>query len=179
MEKVNQRIRLTKRLLKESFVELLQQKDIHKISIRELCENAGINHCTFYKYYGSQYDLLKEMEDDILNKLEQTIAEVSDKDPIMILLEYLEENINMAKLLINNNIDPMFPEKLFSLPIVQEKFAKMLSKNYGENYFNYITSSIFYGAFRICQIWLNKEEREPPKEMAQLLLKVLEQLNDF
>ena len=64
--KDNRRVKLTKQLLKDSLCGLLEQKSIHEISVRTLCENADINRSTFYKYYGSLYDLLKEMEDDFL-----------------------------------------------------------------------------------------------------------------
>ena len=53
----NQRIMLSKRLIKESLTRLLASESIHKISVRMLCEEAGINRSTFYKYYGSQYDV--------------------------------------------------------------------------------------------------------------------------
>jgi AcrR family transcriptional regulator len=51
-----------KKLLKDSLIRLLQQGSIHRISVREICDRAGINRTTFYKYYGSQYDLLGDME---------------------------------------------------------------------------------------------------------------------
>ena len=54
-EKEDQRVMLTKRLLKDSLVSLLKEKTIFKITIRELCDTAGINRSTFYKYYDSQY----------------------------------------------------------------------------------------------------------------------------
>lgn len=178
MEKINQRIRLTKRLLKESFVEMLLHKEINKISIRELCEKAGINHCTFYKYYGSQYDLLKEMEEDMLHIIEQTIAEQINIEPLFVVLKYLEENIKTAKLLVNNNVDPLFPEKLFSLSIVQERLTKNLDID-NNCYFDYITNFVFYGAYRIIQIWLNKDKRETPEEMAKLLLSIVNKRNNL
>ena len=46
----NQRVMLTRRLIKESLTGLLAEESIHKISIRALCERAGINRSTFYKY---------------------------------------------------------------------------------------------------------------------------------
>ena len=177
MEKVNQRIMLTKRLLKESFIELLLEKDIHKIAIRELCERAGINHCTFYKYYGSQYDLLKEMESDMIQKIEQTLADQKAVDPIHILFNYLEENIKVARLLINNNLDPEFPEKLFSLPLIQQQFIAILSKNYDSRDFEYISNFIFYGAFHIVQMWVNKTERESPDDVIRLIISIATKLN--
>ena len=179
MKKENQRIMLTKRLLKESFVELLLQKDIHKISIRELCDNAGINHCTFYKYFGSQYDLLQEMENDMLYTLGKTLSELTENAPLKIMLSYLQDNVKIARLLINNNVDPLFPRKLFSLPVVQEFFLKRLSDNYSKNNFDYMCSFIFYGAFRVAQKWLNKDERESPEEIEKLLISLLNKFLDI
>lgn len=49
--KSNQRVELTKERIFGAFVSLLQEKPIHQISIRELCENAGINRTTFYNMY--------------------------------------------------------------------------------------------------------------------------------
>lgn len=63
---MNQRNILTKKLLKNSLTNMLQTQNIYQISIRELCENAGINRSISYKYYGSQFDLLSEMKQDLL-----------------------------------------------------------------------------------------------------------------
>lgn len=61
--KPNQRIALTKELIHRALISLLKKQDIHKISIRELCDIAGINRTTFYNHYGSQYDVLAEIRD--------------------------------------------------------------------------------------------------------------------
>lgn len=42
------RVRVTQRLIREAFTGLLKQKPIQSISIKELCEVAGINRGTFY-----------------------------------------------------------------------------------------------------------------------------------
>lgn len=47
-KKENQRIMLTKRLLKESLIEMLAKKSIKKISVSELCTAAGINRDMLY-----------------------------------------------------------------------------------------------------------------------------------
>ena len=46
----NQRIRLSKTLLKNALVHLLQKKPLNKISVLEICETAQINRTTFCKY---------------------------------------------------------------------------------------------------------------------------------
>ena len=62
----NQRVRLSKMLLKNALIKLLKEKPLEKITIYELCAEAQLNRVTFYKYYGSQYDLLTDIENDCL-----------------------------------------------------------------------------------------------------------------
>ena len=50
------RTRLTKMMIRKAFMDLLKQKPIQSISIRELCETAGINRGTFYTHYADIYD---------------------------------------------------------------------------------------------------------------------------
>ena len=63
--KEDQRIRLSKQLLRNALLELLKEKHISKVSVREICERAQINRTTFYKYYGSQYELLEDNAHDV------------------------------------------------------------------------------------------------------------------
>ena len=60
------RIRVTKMLIRRALTDLLRQKPIQSISIKELCETAGINRGTFYAHYTDIYDLRKQIEDDML-----------------------------------------------------------------------------------------------------------------
>ena len=72
----NQRIRVTKRMLKEALIRLLKQKSIEKIKVQELCTEAQINRTTFYKYYGSQYDLMDTYSPNLLQSLKSTLKTV-------------------------------------------------------------------------------------------------------
>ena len=58
---MDRRVKYTKNIIKESFVELLRKKDINKITVSELCEKADINRATFYRYYIDVYDLLEKI----------------------------------------------------------------------------------------------------------------------
>ena len=76
-KKEDRRIAMTKRLLKAALIELLKEQDIYHISIRELCERADVNRTTFYKYYGSQFDLLTDMEKDMLDFIAKAIERIA------------------------------------------------------------------------------------------------------
>ena len=65
----NRRVRMTKRLLQEALLELLEQKDLAGISVTALCDTADIHRSTFYKYYSDPTDLLREIEQDVLDRI--------------------------------------------------------------------------------------------------------------
>ncbi len=171
---MNQRIMLTKKLLKTSLTNLLQAQNIYQISIRELCENAGINRSTFYKYYGSQFELLSEMEQDLLVSIEDVLAaqDAYSKNAIEQILIYLENDIEFIRLLLNSNVDPEFPKKLFSLSPIQRMLNELMADMPEEEY-EYYYRFLLFGAYEIVRTWVNKENREKPEWLAALLFRMI------
>ena len=62
----------TASLFDEALIILLEQKDIEYITIKEICERAGVNRSTFYLHYESINDLLEETMDYINNKFQNS-----------------------------------------------------------------------------------------------------------
>ncbi len=56
------RIQKTMTAIKESFEELICEKEYNEITVTELCQRAKINKKTFYHYYPALDDLLGEMQ---------------------------------------------------------------------------------------------------------------------
>ena len=171
---MNQRIALTKRLLKNSLTEMLQTQSIYQISIRELCQRAGLNRSTFYKYYGSQIDLLSEMEQDLLCSIETTLSSQADSNENLIeqIMVYLEQDIEFVRLLLNSNVDPQFPEKLLYLEPIR-RMCEDLKADMTEDAYEYFYCFILHGAYELVHKWINKEKRESPAQIASLILRFI------
>ena len=60
-QRENRRVRMTKRLMKDALMELLEQRELVDISVTAICEVADVNRSTFYKYYGNPVNLLREL----------------------------------------------------------------------------------------------------------------------
>ena len=54
----------------EAFLILLEKKDYDYITIKEICEKAGVNRSTFYLHYETLDDLLKESLSYIFSKFQ-------------------------------------------------------------------------------------------------------------
>ena len=177
----NQRVRLSKQLLRQSFIKLLNEKPIHKISVREICEQAQVNRSTFYKYYGSQYDLFRDMEKEILAHVnnylrDEPSAITGDLSQITKLVLFLGDNAELCRIIINHNIDPAFPEALVNLPSLREWIETHFRVEYSKAEMEYVYGMVVNGGFSIIRMWLNKENPEPAEEIAEILCSTIAKL---
>lgn len=61
----------TARLMDEALLSLLTKKKYEFITVKELCEKAGVNRSTFYLHYEGMNDLLAESLDHTMGKLRE------------------------------------------------------------------------------------------------------------
>lgn len=177
----NQRVRLSKQLLRQSMIKLLSEKSIHKISVREICDLAQVNRSTFYKHYGSQYDLFHDMEEEILSHVnrylhDEPAAMTGDLSQITKLVAFIGENAELCRIIINHNIDPEFPEALVNLPSVRQWIETHFRVEYSKSEMEYVYGLVVNGGFSVIKRWINKDDREPPDELAALLCSTIAKL---
>lgn len=60
MKKSESRYFHTAARMDQAFLELLDRKDMEYITVKEICEKAGVNRSTFYLHYENIGDLLSE-----------------------------------------------------------------------------------------------------------------------
>ena len=71
--KVDRRIRKTRDTLKRTLAELVREKDLRDITVRDITEKADLNRGTFYLHYKDVYDLMEKMEDDLISEIQEMI----------------------------------------------------------------------------------------------------------
>ncbi|HPF87929.1 MAG TPA: TetR/AcrR family transcriptional regulator [Candidatus Limiplasma sp.] len=177
----NQRVRLSKQLLRQSLIDLLHDQSIHKISVREICDRAQVNRSTFYKYYGSQYDLFKEMEDEILEHINHHLSAepttmAGDLPHITKLVAFVGDNAPLCRILINHNVDPTFPDALISLSYLRQWIDTQFAAVYSKSEMEYVYGLVVNGGYSIIKTWINKDDREPPEFIAALLCTTIAKL---
>lgn len=69
MNSFDARVRYTRMIIEHSFLELLRDKPVSKITVTELCEKAQINRATFYKHYQDIPQLLEKLEEDLFDQI--------------------------------------------------------------------------------------------------------------
>ena len=66
------RVKKTKRAIQNAFIELLREKPVEKITVKEIAERAEINKTTFYAHYETLDALTDQME-------QQTVQMVTEQ----------------------------------------------------------------------------------------------------
>lgn len=64
--KVDLRIVKTRVNIKNTFIELLSEKEFNEITIQNILDKALINRSTFYKHYSDKYELAEQLVDEVL-----------------------------------------------------------------------------------------------------------------
>ena len=172
----SRKTRYTKMVIKNSLIELMREKPISKITIKELCENADINRTTFYAHYSNQYDLLRQIENETLAWCKEIILDLSiktDKDEMINNLErvfnYISENRNHVQVIMSEQGDINFQKKLITL--IYEQFGILPQMDRGGDLVTrelYFTFAI-YGSIGLIQHWLKSGLNKSTKEMAEII----------
>jgi AcrR family transcriptional regulator len=178
--KLDRKSRYTRKALADSLIELMKDKPFIKITIRELCEKADINRTTFYAHYQDQYDLLKQIEEETLNYIEDILNkyDYDNKRSKREVLEMVEEifdfianNSNSLQVLLSENGDIGFQKKLFRHFMFKEQLLKYFpQKAIKEERKEYWSVFVINGAIGMVQHWLKDNRSVPVSELARILM---------
>ncbi|MEN2777384.1 TetR/AcrR family transcriptional regulator [Acetivibrio clariflavus] len=177
--KMDRRVKYTRMVIKESFINLLEKKDISRITVKEICENADINRATFYVHYSDQYDLLRKIEDEFLENIKEHLGELDEKnnqnDAMLLaekIFEYIKENAKVCKLLLSERGGLNFQKRVMML--VYDRLINELTDNskVTKEEAEYVYLFTITGCVGVIQKWLDGDMKESARHMAEMVIKL-------
>lgn len=175
MAKTNQRIAISKYMLKEALLRLLAKKHIDKISICELCQEAQINRTTFYRHYNTPQDVLHEIAlDQIRNFFEGSLSANDTNDMEQAarkLCHFLYDHITMVQLLIRNSSETDFAQlfQTFSEGFLGSKTVFYRGNSVDTDTLRLMNTFFSYGMYALISQWLTENIAKTPDEIADLI----------
>lgn len=175
--KTDRRVKYTRMVIKDSFVKFLKQKPIQKITVKEICEDADVNRATFYSHFTDQYDLLRQIEEEIIHAISDFLKDYDVRDLDLVPVEmiekillYIAENAELFDLLLNQNGDLQFQQEVIRILGTQQLIPLIGSEGLNLEDARYIFHFLASGAVGIIQLWLSENLARPAREIASLLL---------
>ena len=177
---MDRRVKYSKMVIKNSFIQLMKKKPISKITIKEICEGADVNRATFYAHYQDPYDLLRQIEGDLIdgvnvylgNQVPQDAGEAS-VTMLEKILEYVKENAEIVNLLLNANGDVQFQEEITGIFGQQQILPAAVNQSLSPEETQYVFLFFANGAIGMIRQWLKDGMQKSTRDMARLILDVI------
>lgn len=178
-EGIDRRAVRTKKALKCAMFELLKKKDISRITVSELADLADIGRGTFYLHYTDPYDLLDQVENEVLEQIITLDAPVLEKWRYTNMLSYLEQiwqhvydNQEQFKILMNHQHGMRFMSKFKSYGLKEAMTASNID-NLNDTEQAYTICYIINGTLGMFQKWMDEGTVIPPNRLAQIARNVI------
>ena len=171
----NRRVQMTKKMLKDALLELLENKPLENISVTDVCNHADVNRSTFYAYYVGTWQLMAEIENDILNNLPVLQDEQTNygDEPFLHVLEkffaYVKKEEKLFKILIIQRENSNFNQKL--VDIVMSKYPLTL-KNSNALKAKYAYTYCVNGVVGILKEWMNNNFPISTREFSKMVIEL-------
>ena len=170
------RIRYTKMVIRDAFIGLLREKPLNKVTVTAICGIAQINRATFYKYYNDPFDLMKQIETELLlevkHKVDQlTVEDISDV--LRAMLIEVENNYEAYAALSSEHGDSQFINQVLMicyqsiLPLLELYFTNLNSRQ--KEWLYYFMAQ---GHAAIIERWVTNGMEEPLEEVVDFMSKL-------
>ena len=183
--KIDRRVIKTKKAIRTAFVKLMSEKDIDRITIKELAEEADVDRKTIYNYYDSVQEIGEELSNELFELFETQTKEYryqlsNPYESFDVLTKILSENLELYGQLINLNVTSHFFQ--ISVNYFKSKIRDVLKQrgDLTDIQVEFTTEYLTNGLFAAYRCWFNSDRslslEEFSSEMGKL---VLEGVNDY
>ena len=171
----------------EALITLLEKKDFEYITIKEICDTAGVNRSTFYLHYENTSDLLKETTKYILDKhfsyfsadtknITERFKNCEPQDLVFITSEYITPYLTFIK--ENKRIFRVSIKQFHSMNM-DEVYGKMFTHIFNpilerfhvpEAERCYVIKFYLTGVFAIIMEWLDRNCSDDMKKVIKVII---------
>lgn len=177
--KDDQRVALTKRMLREGLLSLLHEKELGKITVTELCARAGINRATFYRHYQQPRDVVVDIRYDLFNRAKMVGLEAWKGNDLQRWLEdmclFFYEQADILRILFRCRTDEEFVA--FINETYQTHFREMGSRGCGrqsdDGELKLTTYCVAGGMYYVLRQWILEPIEKTPQEVAGIIYRLL------
>ncbi|WP_195984817.1 TetR/AcrR family transcriptional regulator [Clostridium sp. D33t1_170424_F3] len=163
--KNNRRRRESVERIEKVFIEFLQTKELHEITVSDICKASGLNRSTFYANFVDLYDLAdkvrEHLEEEVNRLYEPETTQGFNSDDYLKLFRHIKEN-------------PLFYRTYFKLGYDNQYQIKLYDVHQAQRYFSNRHIAYHIEFFRcgfnaIVKMWLMGGCKEMPEEMDEII----------
>lgn len=173
-KKTDLRTLKTKKAIFEALAELMCEKELRQITIKELSDKAEIHRVTVYKHFVDIYDVYEQFEKMVLLQLGELITEYGSKttfEVYPVVFKYITENPRIFKMIFSPHSTSGLYQKLLKMVeglnrlIWAESFGADMNDRRVESAIRYHSN----GTLAIVANWVMNDFDQPQEFIIQTL----------
>ena len=173
-KKTDLRTLKTKKAIFEVLAELMCEKELRQITIKELSDKAEIHRVTVYKHFVDIYDVYEQFEKMVLLQLGELITEYGSKttfEVYPVVFKYITENPGIFKMIFSPHSTSGLYQKLLKMVeglnrlIWAESFGADMNDRRVESAIRYHSN----GTLAIVANWVMNDFDQPQEFIIQTL----------
>lgn len=170
----------------EALISLLKVKDLEYITVKEICEKAGVNRSTFYLHYESIADLVEEALENVDRRfsayfpaesygIEEKIGSADLSDLVLITRDYLEpylrfisENKDIYRVAFRN---PRETQSHIKYGYIKKQIMEPIFKRFDvpDTCWKYYIAYYINGVMAIIKEWLETDCKDSVEMVAAVI----------
>ncbi len=180
-KKLDARVKYTKLMIRNSFISLLKEKALAKVTVTDICNLAEINRATFYAHYKDPFDLMESLENELMENIVDILSSSicsgnTELDKILPnILTFMQSQSDICLVLMSDLSSTSFVKRCMEL--IEDGFVSTWTSRYDVS--EDLADQLFlYGAMGsvgLLHRWLNSDKPETPEYMAELIIKLFNQ----
>lgn len=171
---IDKRIRKTKKSIRNALAKLMTEKEINSITIKDIAVTAEINRKTFYNYYAGVYQVIDEIENNVVDSVKNALFDVDYEEAIKkpyIIFERLNEVLNtdfeFYSHLLSNQSNYNLTSKIVEMLKENAKAAIIKDFQITEPDIDIMLDYALSGMLNIYQKWFNSAYMQPLEEVSK------------
>lgn len=169
----------------EALISLLKVKDLEYITVKEICEKAGVNRSTFYLHYETIDDLVNEAIETMNRRFMSCFANINGtaerldhtdlsnlvlitQDYLYPYLRFVRENKDLYRAAFRN---PKEMQANVKYGYIKKYIVEPILKRFGvpNPYWKYYIAYYINGTMAIIKEWLETECQDPVEMIAAVI----------
>ncbi|HBB6316605.1 TPA: TetR/AcrR family transcriptional regulator [Staphylococcus delphini] len=185
---MDRRIRKTTNAIKAALIHLLKTEPLDKITIQQIADTADVHRATFYQHYYDKYDLLDQIEYEVLEKMRVNFndkakqlkalnsveeAAIVFKEIPKAMLTMISEDIERYQVLLSSGRNHEIEQKIGDMIALNLKSLLPNPDEIEGIPFRYFHAFVLGSMWSLMRIWVLDEERLPIDAQVENIYKLM------
>ena len=177
-------VKKTKKAFADSFVILSKDRQLNKITVKEVCEKAELSRNAFYFHYKDINDLVDDIENSVIADLKKILEEL-EKIPfpknvystIDAFVDLFEEKKDTVLMLIDKSYSTSFTERISKMfSEFNQKYFREYNGDNSKNSFEFFYLYLSGGLYYVIRHWLDNQDKMDKASFKALCYLLIERL---